>query len=321
VDVHDGNTVSYNGEYYYFGAAYGSCKEPDGPNGCAGEAKGSCGFREDHNVSLYTSTDMTTWTYKGAVYSMLNAPVPGILFCPKVLYNPSTQMWVLWYNWIGSGPPDEWFDFSVYAIAISPSPEGPFKVINNNISLAYPDTGDFALFQDTDGTGYIAYSSQINTSPVRQHHHVSVEKLAPDYLSSLGNESTSGYFGDGFSEAPTMWKRNNTYYVSFGPLCCYCGQGSPAKYYTAPSPLGPYTTQTVLDPDLQAQQTNVVAVNTNSGTQYIWQGDRWQTAPDGEKGHDFQFWIPLTFDDEGNIASFSFVNNFTLDILPPPTRC
>lgn len=46
MDVHDGNTF-YNdqdGKYYYFGAAYGDCIEPEGGSGCSGSGLGACGF-------------------------------------------------------------------------------------------------------------------------------------------------------------------------------------------------------------------------------------------------------------------------------------
>jgi hypothetical protein len=37
MDIHDGNTFYKDGKYYYFGASYGTCKEPAGPTGCAGK--------------------------------------------------------------------------------------------------------------------------------------------------------------------------------------------------------------------------------------------------------------------------------------------
>lgn len=51
-------SLSAPGTYYYYGASYGLCEEPLGSNGCANVSVGACGFRLDHNVSLYTSKDM-----------------------------------------------------------------------------------------------------------------------------------------------------------------------------------------------------------------------------------------------------------------------
>lgn len=30
-------------------------------------------------------------------------------------------------------------------------------------------------------------------------------------------------------------------------------------------------------------------------TAFVWTGDRWKSTPDGQKGHDFQYWQPLNF--------------------------
>ena len=51
------------------------------------------------------------------------------------------------------------------------------------------------------------------------------------------------------------------------------------------------------------------------GTQYVWTGDRWQTAPDGKWGHDFQTQLPLNFDDaDGSIIPLEWVDTFELDV-------
>eukprot|EP00456_Euglypha_rotunda_P024199 TRINITY_DN19874_c0_g1_i2.p1 TRINITY_DN19874_c0_g1~~TRINITY_DN19874_c0_g1_i2.p1 ORF type:complete len:130 (+),score=19.35 TRINITY_DN19874_c0_g1_i2:77-466(+) len=70
MDIHDGNTLLLSDGYYYYGASYGLCQEPSGDSGCSGAALGSCGFQADHNVSLYTSTDLTTWYFQGHVFEM-----------------------------------------------------------------------------------------------------------------------------------------------------------------------------------------------------------------------------------------------------------
>merc|ERR1712107_778727 len=37
---------------------------------------------------------------------------------------------------------------------------------------------------------------------------------------------------------------------------------------------------------------------------FIWTGDRWQSAPDHLKDHDLQTWLPLEWDDEENNNGF-----------------
>jgi hypothetical protein len=71
---------------------------------------------------------------------------------------------------------------------------------------------------------------------------------------------------------------------------------------------------------IHAQQTHIAELATTSGTAYIWMGDRWGSTPDGIKGHDFQYWSnPLQFDGSGNIATLSWVDNWTVDLATGPT--
>jgi hypothetical protein len=58
--------------------------------------------------------------------------------------------------------------------------------------MANPDNGDFNLFVDDDGTGYVIYNAHIQGgSP--PYHLMSVDKLSADYTASAG--VTSGFFG------------------------------------------------------------------------------------------------------------------------------
>jgi hypothetical protein len=133
MDVHDGTIQHWNGQYYYYGASYGLCKEPaNTQNGCADVGIGNCGFRLDHNVSVWVSGDLSSWTPLGVAFQMTWNPTAGILFCPKVLFNKRSKQYVLWYNWLPSS--DSTFAHSYYGVAVSSTPQGPFKVINQNVS-------------------------------------------------------------------------------------------------------------------------------------------------------------------------------------------
>lgn len=87
----------------------------------------------------------------------------------------------------------------------------------------------------------------------------------------------------------------------------------------------------------------VQVVNSTGGLAYVWTGDRWQQvrvlrgsarvvrgascaptgarggyqAPDGIKGHDPQFWVPLSFREDGSIEEMSWVDSFTMDVGTP----
>lgn len=71
---------------------------------------------------------------------------------------------------------------------------------------------------------------------------------------------------------------------------------------------------------IHAQQTFIAEIPTLTDTAYIWMADRWGSTPDGEKGHDFQYWSsPLVFNTDGSIQKLSFVNSFTLDLASDNT--
>lgn len=142
--------------------------------------------------------------------------------------------------------------------------------------------------------------------------------------------TTSGPFGLEFVEAPAMFKRNATYYALFGNCCCFCGHGSGVQVYTAAHPLGPFTFHNNVgclangsltpgcgcgmdhklkeggrqgqqcssygDSLTKAQQNFVIQIPQADGsTQFVWTGDRWQSAADGIKAHDMQYWSVLDF--------------------------
>jgi hypothetical protein len=171
LDAHDGNIFLYEGLYYYYGASYGTCKEPPGPSGCTVWHVGGCGFQLDHNVSLYTSPDLSTWTFRGNVFQMSSLKHKGILFGPRVLPNPKTKKWVLWWNHLpseGGG-----VTISQCAVAISDSALGPFKLVTDKVTtLAWENTGDFNFFQDDHGDAYIIYNAHIDGNLPHTNCHI-----------------------------------------------------------------------------------------------------------------------------------------------------
>lgn len=263
-------------------------------------------------MSLYTSTDLGNWTFRGHVFSATEFPTPAILFCPKVIYNAASNLYVMWVNWIGSS-----FTDSYYAAAVSPSPLGPFKIVVNQISTGYTNTGDFSLFVDDDGQGYVIYTSHIVNYPVT--HQMSIERLTPDFLGTEGLSANSGFFGSSFVEAPTLFSANGLYYAVFGECCCYCQSGSPVYVHTATNILGPYQTATTsITSAIPAQQTSIMGYYVAPGKlQYLWMGDEWQSAPDGIKGHDLVYIGQITFVNGTVIAPLPFEDSFNISVYIP----
>jgi len=213
-------------------------------------------------------------------------------------------------------------------VAVADSPYGPFSVVNPKASdtLAYDNVGDFALFVDDDSIAYIIYTAHISGQkyPGQPTHEMSVERLSGDYLSALGASANSGFFGETYVEAPTLFRRGDLYYALFGYCCCYCAQGSAVFAYQAYDPLGPWScaipgsgTQCgQLSAGIAAQQTNVLSFADDSGeTQFMWQGDRWQSAPDGIKGHDMTYWGVIQWANaSGGMQPMKSLDSFSLNM-------
>ena len=161
LDAHDGCLEFFNGIYYLYGTRYGNTD----------------GFGKSNRYVCYSSPDLETWTPHGEI---LKDASPRVYYRPYVKFNQSTANYVLWCN-----------ADNHYLVAVSKTPYGPFTLSNPKVTVKNGDTqGDFGLFVDADGTGYITYSFcpatidwSARTEPIR-HHQICVEKLTPDYLGS-----------------------------------------------------------------------------------------------------------------------------------------
>lgn len=219
-------------------------------------------------------------------------------------------------------PADNTYPTYDYAVAVSPSPFGPFVTVNTTVALSTQfgqrynnsNVGDFALFVDDDGTCYLLYSSDA---------HAQIEVLTPDYLASTWatDGRTSGVFPKG-NEAPAMFKRNGLYYALISDSCCYCGGGGTVRAFSSPSPLGPYVyTGSITD---SPNPFNPSGVSTSSqqtfafalGSEIVWVGDRWQSAPEPArlKSQDFTTFFLLNFSSNGTLLPIAWSDNTILEV-------
>lgn len=289
VDAHDGNLLFADGRYYLYGTAYGN----------------SAGFGINNRFRIYSSPDLEHWTFEGEA---LNSPPDGVHYNPSVVYNPRTRKYVFWYNWY----PTLWE--GQVGVAVSDTPFGPFTIVNTRVALTQAGRrpGAGTLFVDDDGSGYYIYTA------ISDDHAVRVERLTPDFLASTGQVSDVIARG---CEATSMLKHAGLYYALFDTTCCFCKEGSGARFYVAANPLGPYTLKGNINRDARgqpivpAQQASIARIPTREGEALIWIADRWGSRRDGIKGHDLQFWsAPLRFDSAGNILPVEDLPRFSLDL-------
>jgi hypothetical protein len=212
------------GDYIMYTNSYGLCVAAL-PLGCD-QTPDHCGFRNDHNVSIYTSPDLSSgsWNFQGFAYNWTDRPA-GVLYRPDAIYNAATGLWVLWIN----------LNY-VYYTSTSVSPFGPFSDHRkSNLTLSCGGSGgDFHIFlNDINSTeAYIIFSASVN--------HIA--RLTDDYRDWMPNTNLYD-FDEPFSEAPAVLYRGGLFYALFGHCCCFCYQGSGLFVYTATAPLGPWTRQ------------------------------------------------------------------------------
>jgi hypothetical protein len=243
LDAHDGEIKQFFGKYYLYGTSYG-CGYVRGHTDADGNPTEFCGF------VVYESTDLRHWKYDGKLFDPKGtAPTDWQKTCnsatsscyrPHVLYDFSSKRYVLWVNTYDTAPDGTQHG---YHVLTSTSPTGGFTERTDSAgaavlpTLAYPTGGDFDLYQDTDGKGYIVYTVRADPLGKNYRYHLVVERLAAGYLTGGGVYTG---LATKWTEAPSMFRRGADYYITMAdPYCAYCA-GTGTAYLRATSPLGPW---------------------------------------------------------------------------------
>ena len=303
---------------------YTDCDESKGwipPKDCPGiyESFGKgCGVLENHTVRLYTSHDLDNFTKLSD--NVLTDRPEGIYFRPKVIYNEKTKLFVLWVNYLPpKSTPLASYPDATFLVATSSTPQGPYTVVTQKANISQTGGGDFTVMIDPkDGVAYIAYDAWGNS------HRVLIEELNENFTDSLGASTSTGPLSPSSHEAPILFERNKVYYLMYGHTCCFCSTGAGSSVMTAPSPKGPWQDMNYdinpkkgffdFDYTIQAQENFVITLPSG---EYVYTGDRWTSAPDKKKSHDFQYWQLLTFNDTVSppkISKLSWVDSFELKV-------
>ncbi|WP_188195723.1 discoidin domain-containing protein [Nonomuraea sp. SYSU D8015] len=295
VDAHDGDLAFFDGVYYLYGTSY-DC-------GYQLQISGTpfCGFKS------YSSTDLVHWTDRGLLFNASTAlwqsrcaPPRFGCYRPHVVYNSATNRYVLWINGYDNN--------SGYHVFTSTTPVGPFtEVAEPRLAVQGSgpgfNNGDMDLFVDNDGTGYLAYTD------IRGGHRQVVEQLNASYTSGTGQHTVVG--GQG-TEAPSLFRRGNTYYHVSGNTCPYCAART--EFRTASNPLTTWSgPRTINSNSCNGQPAFVATIPTLSGTAYLYGADLWHAGKANQALANY-FWTPLTFARNGAVEPFSCTASATLDL-------
>ena len=118
INAHGGGVLFHDGVYYWFGEH---------------KIEGEAGNAAHVGVHVYSSTDLYNWKDEGIALQVSDDPqspiVRGcILERPKVIFNPSTKKFVMWFHL----EPKDAFDYSgaLSGVAVADKATGPFQFVN-----------------------------------------------------------------------------------------------------------------------------------------------------------------------------------------------
>lgn len=236
INAHGGCVIRHGDQWLWYGE-----QRPDADNSIA------------VGVSVYSSPDLAEWTYRGTALSMdtldSSSPIaPGcIIERPKVMYNPATEQFVMWFH---NELPGRGYAAAQAAVAVSPTPYGPFTLLRSgrvnpgiwplNLDAAHrhaPDAGKLAqewwtpewradvadgLFvqRDLDG-GQMARDMTLWRDPdtgTAYHVYSSEDNLTLQIaeLDSTWTRHTGRYIRlmpGGHNEAPMLFKQDGRYWM------------------------------------------------------------------------------------------------------------
>lgn len=328
IDAHDGCLQYFNGHFYLYGTAYGKTD----------------GFT-NNSFHVYSSPDLQQWTLEG---DLLGERTKAIYYRPYVVFNPNTHKYVLWYNWYSSVK--DWVGHE--GVAVADTPAGPFIITNSDVALAHPNNGDGSLFVDDDGTGYFIYTS-IGDGYTERVERLTKDFFhatgQTSQMLTVGGEAPvlfrrgniyyalcgprCAFCPEGsevqvFTATSPLGPFTTQPQANINRRTQYNVQATPAKQVGVMSvdtpggvtKLHPSDNSSIMPagnvPIIPAQQTWVARLPSTNGMVYLWMGDRWQSCPDGIKGHDFQFWAPLEFSGDGQILPLKGLAYFQLNLKP-----
>ena len=233
-------------------------------------------------VNCYASKDLVNWEFRNAIITRQTstdlAASDRIIERPKVVYNESTQQYVMWLHWDGAN-----YATAEAGVFTGPTVDGDYV----QKSHFQPDgnmSRDDTLFKDDDGTAYFI-------SAANNNQDMMIYQLSDDYLTV--KSQVAKVFAGKSREAPAVFKQNGRYYLITSAATGW--DSNQAQYASATSMAGPWGSLTnVGDSTTFDTQSAYVIPFTGSqpgaATTYIFAADRWQ---DPDLVSSKYIWIPI----------------------------
>jgi hypothetical protein len=332
INAHGGGVLYHNGVYYWYGEH---------------KTAGRNGNRANVGVRVYRSGDLVNWENAGVALAVHDEPEAGkpaseivrgcVIERPKVLYNESTDRFVMWFHLELRG---HGYNAARTGVAVSENPTGPFEYLRS----VRPNAGRFPINLDDAvrerivrkarperaETESVSKADRSNEYFVRDFYGGQMARDMTLFLDSDGtayhvfaseenytlhiaelDESFTQHTGKyarvfigGHREAPAIFKRDGQYHL----ITSGCTGWAPnaAQHAVADSIWGPWvvTGNPCVGDDraltFGSQSTFVLPVHGMDDA-FIFMADRWRPRNpiDGR-----YFWLPIEFEDDRPVLRF-----------------
>ena len=261
INAHGGGILKYDDTFYWFGEH----KSDHTSNALVG-------------VTCYASTDLVNWRNCGVALSVSDEKGSDIergciLERPKVIYNPVTKKFCMWFHLELKG---RGYNAARYGVAVSDRPEGPYRFLYSQRAnagtwpvdfrekeLATVDTLNAANFREQwtpawrkaveEGlyvkrdfsTGQMSRDMTLYVDDDGKAYHIfsseenltlHIAELTGDYLHHTGRYTRLAPAGH--NEAPAIFKHEGTYWMITSG--CTGWDPNEARMFSAPSIWGPW---------------------------------------------------------------------------------
>ena len=286
IESHDGGIMYANGKYYWYGETFNS--------------SGNANEIETLGVTAYSSSDLLNWKYEGMVFSQAGS---YILRKPHVIYNATSSTYVMWARNSTSGK---------VMVATSSSPTGNFSLVTSTLDPDSYGVNDLYLYKDTDGSAYVAYTSNDSTKVI-------VSKLASNYLTTAGSPVIA--VNNANRNSPVLFKRGSVYFLM---TTGQSGFTSTMNKYSTSTSLTANTWSAEVNPfQTSGSQDNTIGYNSlvtdalsvpGRTDGYIFMGDRFDgsNTTNGSLYNSRHVWLPITFPSSSTM-SVAWSSSWSLD--------
>ena len=335
INADGGGVLYHDGSYYWYG-----------------ELKSDSTSRALVGVMCYSSKNLTDWRNEGAVLPVVENDSTHdiakgcVLERPKVIYNPQTKKFVMWFHLELRG---KGYSAARAAVAVSDRATGPFRFLSSSRVNAGKLPADWSAEQratfdtlnaenykkwwtpswreaidkgllvkrDLEG-GQMARDMQLFVDDNGKAYHIySSEENLTLQIAELNDEYT-GHTGRyvrvapaGHNEAPALFKKEGVYWMITSG--CTGWDPNEARMFSAPSIEGPWTQHPnpcqgpKQEITFGGQSTYVLPVAGKEDA-FIFMADIWRPKHPSDARY---IWLPIEF--EEGVPVIRWQDSWTLD--------